>query len=62
MFLALRIFHHLHGFCLPQHDFIIPDEPQWPYWMIGMKLGKWASMARQQQTLLEEYYFMKISA
>lgn len=56
MFLALRIFHHLHGFCLPQHDFIIPDEPQWPYWMINMKLGKWASMARQQQKLLELHY------
>ena len=56
MFLSLRIFQHLHGFCLPQNDFIIPNEPQWPYWMINMKLGKWASMARQQQKLLELHY------
>lgn len=54
--LGLKVYKHLYGFALPQHDFVIPDEPQWPYWMNGMPLGLWASIARVQQALIESHY------
>ena len=41
---------------MPQTDFIVPDEPQWPYWMSGMPLGEWSAVARVQQKLIEEKY------
>ena len=56
MFYGLRLFDHLYGFPLPQYDFVVPDEPQWPYWMINMPLGKWAAIARIQQNMMEEHY------
>jgi len=56
MFYGLRLFDHLYGFPLPQYDFIVPDEPQWPYWMINMPLGEWAAVARIQQNMMEEHY------
>jgi len=56
MLLGLKVFKHLYGFPLPQYDFVVPDEPQWPYWMTGMPLGEWASIARVQQKMIEEHY------
>jgi len=56
MLLGLQVFRHLYGFPLPRHDFIIPDAPQWPYWMTGMPLGEWVAVARVQQKMIEEYY------
>jgi len=56
MLLGLKVFKHLHGIPLPQHDFVVPDEPQWPYWMVGMPLGEWAAIARVQQKMIEEHY------
>lgn len=56
MILGLKIYRHLYGFPLPQYDFVVPDAPQWPYWMIGMPLGEWASIARVQQKLIDEHY------
>lgn len=56
MFYGLRLFDHLYGFPLPQYDFVVPDEPQWPYWMINMPLGEWAAVARIQQDMIEEHY------
>lgn len=56
MYQGLKVYRHLYGFPLPQHNFVVPDEPQWPYWMVNMPLGEWASIARvQQQMLFEEY-------
>eukprot|EP01041_Mallomonas_annulata_P005528 gene5528-11137_t len=56
MILGLKLYRHLYGFALPQYNFIVPDAPQWPYWMNGMPLGEWASIARVQQQLIEEHY------
>ena len=56
MFYGLRLFDHLYGFPLPQYDFVVPDEPQWPYWMINMPLGEWAAIARIQQNMMELHY------
>jgi hypothetical protein len=56
MILGLKVFKHLYGFPLPQSDFVVPDAPQWPYWMTNMPLGEWAAVARVQQKMIEEYY------
>lgn len=55
-FLGLRIYKHLYGYPLPRHNFVVPDEPQWPYWMVNMPLGLWASLLRVQQQLIAENY------
>ena len=39
MLIGLRLYKHLYGFAMPQSDFRVPDEPQWPYWMVNMPLG-----------------------
>lgn len=54
--LGLKLYKHLSGFPLPQSDFIVPDEPQWPYWMYNMPLGEWSAVARIQQNMIAEYY------
>jgi len=54
MILGLKIYKHLYGFPLPQYDFRVPDEPQWPHWMVNMPLGEWAAVARIQQNILRE--------
>jgi hypothetical protein len=56
MILGLQVFRHLYGFSIPRYDFVIPDEPQWPYWMTNMPLGMWATVARIQQKMIEEHY------
>lgn len=56
MLLGLKIYKHLYGFPMPQSDFLVPDEPQWPYWMVNMPLGEWTAVARIQQKLIAEHY------
>lgn len=56
MLLGLRIYRHLYGFPMPQSDFVVPDAPQWPYWMAGMPLGEWASVVRIQQQMVFTHY------
>lgn len=56
MLLGLKIYKHLYGFPMPQSEFVVPDEPQWPYWMANMPLGEWAAVARVQQRMIEEHY------
>jgi hypothetical protein len=56
LFIGLRLYKHLYGFAMPQTNFIVPDEPQWPYWMVNMPLGEWAAIARVQQQMIEEHY------
>ena len=56
MLLGLKLYKHLYGFPLPQYDFVVPEEPQWPYWMAGMPLGEWAAACRVQQKLVEQHY------
>ena len=56
MILGLKVFKHLYGFALPKYDFVVPDEPQWPYWMCGMPLGEWSNVVRIQQKMVEEFY------
>ncbi len=56
MFIGLRIYHMMHGICLPPEEWCCPDEEEWPYWMLNMPLGRWTSICRvQQQLLLEKY-------
>jgi hypothetical protein len=40
MLLGLKIYRHLYGFPLVKTDFVVPDEPQWPYWMAGTRCVK----------------------
>ena len=54
--MGLKIYRHLYGFAMPQSTFVVPDEPQWPYWMNQMPLGEWAAIARIQQRVIEEHY------
>ncbi len=56
MLLGLRVYKHLYGFPMPQSDFVVPDAPQWPYWMAGMPLGEWASVVRIQQQMVGVHY------
>jgi hypothetical protein len=56
MLLGIKLFKHLYGFPLPQSDFVVPDSPQWPFWMVNMPLGEWASVLRVQQKMVEEHY------
>lgn len=56
MIMGLKLYKHLFGFPMPQADFVVPDEPQWPYWMANMPLGEWAAVARVQQHMMEEHY------
>lgn len=59
MYYGLRIYAHLYGYPMPHYDFIVPDAPQWPYWMAGMPLGQWSSIARIQQKMVEEHYIQR---
>lgn len=56
LIMGLKVYKHLYGFPMPFYNFVVPDEPQWPYWMIGMPLGEWSSILRVQQKMLEEHY------
>lgn len=56
MIMGLRLFKHLNSYSTPEFDFVVPDEPQWPYWMVNMPLGKWAAIARIQQKMLNHHY------
>ena len=56
LFIALKIYSHLYGDPLPNFDFIVPDEPQWPYWMVGIPLGKWTALLRVQQKMIKQHY------
>lgn len=56
LYYGLRAYRHLYEFPLPPHNFIVPDEPQWPVWMANMPLGEWTTIARIQQSIIEEYY------
>lgn len=56
MFMGLKLYKHLYGFPMPLTNFVVPDEPQWPYWMINMPLGEWSAVARVQQKMIEEHY------
>lgn len=54
--LALRVYTHLHDFLLPDDDFVIPNEPQWPIWMVGLPFGKWTNNIRIQKKVIEKFY------
>lgn len=41
---------------MPQGNFVVPDEPQWPYWMVNMPLGEWTTAIRIQQKMVAETY------
>ena len=56
MFMGLRIYYYIHGFPNPPSDFVVPEGPQWPHWMVGMPLGAWATIARAQQALMSTCY------
>ena len=72
LLLGLRIYRHLYGFPMPQYNFVLPDEPQWPYWMAGMPLGglinltahyspwtstgEWSSILRVQQQMVLQHF------
>ena len=56
MMLGLKIYKHLYGFPMPQSHFVVPDEPQWPYWMCNMPLGEWSTVARVQQEMMTTHY------
>lgn len=56
MFLGLKIYKHLYGFALVQYNYVVPDDGVWPIWMIGMPLGKWATIVRVQQQLVQAHY------
>jgi hypothetical protein len=56
MIYGLRLYRHLNSFALPQYNFVVPDAPQWPYWMANMPLGEWSAVARVQQKMIEEHY------
>lgn len=56
MLIGLRLYKHLYGFAMPQSDFRVPDEPQWPFWMMNMPLGEWSAACRVQQKMVEAYY------
>lgn len=56
LMIGLKIYRHLYGFAMPQYNFVVPDEPQWPFWMSQMPLGEWAAIARVQQRVIEEHY------
>lgn len=56
MLLGLRVFRHLYSVPMPLHNFVVPDEYQWPYWMAGMPLGEWSTICRIQQKVLAEHY------
>ena len=56
MLMGLKLYKHLYGFAMPLYNFVVPDEPQWPYWMSGMPLGEWSAIARVQQQMIEEHY------
>ena len=56
MLIGLRLYKHLYGFAMPQSDFRVPDEPQWPFWMVNMPLGEWASVCRVQQKMVDAHY------
>mmetsp|Transcript_23997 Transcript_23997/g.53326 ORF Transcript_23997/g.53326 Transcript_23997/m.53326 type:complete len:752 (-) Transcript_23997:207-2462(-) len=56
MLLGLKLYKHLYGFPMPQTDFVVPDEPQWPFWMANMPLGEWSAVARIQQQMVQEHY------
>ena len=54
--LALRVYAHLFERIYPAEDLIIPNEPQWPTWMVGMPFGEWTRVVRLQKETLEKYY------
>ena len=56
MLMGLKLYKHLYGFPMPQYNFVVPDEPQWPYWMVNMPLGEWSAVARVQQKMVAEHY------
>jgi hypothetical protein len=56
MLLGLKIYKHLYGFPMPLANFVIPSEPQWPYWMEGMPLGEWSYVVRIQQNMIKKHY------
>ena len=56
MLLGLQVYRHLYGFPMPRSSFVVPDSPQWPYWMVNMPLGEWATVIRIQQKMVEEKY------
>jgi hypothetical protein len=56
MLMGLKLYKHLYGFPMPQYNFVVPDEPQWPYWMVNMPLGEWSAVARVQQKMIAEHY------
>jgi len=60
MIMGLRLFKHLNSYSTPEFDYIVPDEPQWPYWMVNMPLGKWAAIARIQQKMLMNHYPQRV--
>jgi hypothetical protein len=35
MVMGLKVYKHLFGFPMPHYNFVVPDEPQWPYWMVS---------------------------
>jgi hypothetical protein len=37
MVMGLKVYKHLYGFPMPHYNFVVPDEPQWPYWMVSIR-------------------------
>lgn len=56
MIMGLKLYKHLYSFPMPHYNFVVPDEPQWPYWMVNMPLGEWSAVLRVQQKMVEEHY------
>jgi hypothetical protein len=56
LYLGLRVNFHLTDTSILDKEFVIPDWPTWPHWMVGMPLGKWAALAREQKETIETYY------
>ena len=56
LILGLKLYKHLYSFPMPHYNFVVPDEPQWPFWMVNMPLGEWSAVLRVQQKMVEEHY------
>lgn len=56
LIMGLKVYKHLYSFSMPHTHFVVPDEPQWPYWMVNMPLGEWSAILRVQQKMVIEHY------
>jgi hypothetical protein len=52
----LRIYDHINGVPMPETGFVVPDQENWPCWMVGMPLGEWIGVAKVQQRMMRRHY------